>query len=210
MPRRPSSAEEISSTRESLLDTAQALLEEDGIEAMSFRAIANRAGCSHTKPYSYFGSKADIIDALRVRSYEWLLGVLSTAAALHDEPIAALQALSEAYVRAGLDRPRMYDLLYTDAGSIEESDPTLLTAKLAALGVCRDVIDAAEKAGTIELAVDPLTAAHTFWAGAHGLVELHLGGFFVVGRSIDDLLPVFVSTLILGLSKQNLAKEVAT
>ena len=182
MPRRPNTADEVSATRESLLDTAQELLEADGIEAMSFRAIASRNGWSHTKPYSYFDSKADIIDALRVRSYEWLLEVLSTAAALEDEPLAALRALSEAYVRAGLERPRMYDLLYTDAGSIGESDPTLLEAKLAALGVCRDVIAAAEEAGTIDLAVDPLTAAHTFWTGAHGLVELQIGGFFVAGR----------------------------
>lgn len=200
---RPAKApEEVAAVRESLLDVAQDLLEEDGQESMSFRAIANRAGCSHTKPYSYFDSKADIIDALRVRAYQWVRGTVSAAAAMHDEPIDALRALAEAYVRAGLERPRMYELLYTDEGAMSETAPALLDAKVAALGVCRDVIAAAAKTGAVELTVDPLTAAHMFWAGAHGLVQLELGGFLVVGRSVDDLLPVAVSTLLKGLTKE--------
>ncbi|MEM7272074.1 MAG: TetR/AcrR family transcriptional regulator [Actinomycetota bacterium] len=191
-------------TRERLLDVAQALYEQDGADAMSFRAIASLAGCSHTKAYSYFTSKADIIDALRVRAYEWVLSTLSTAAALHDDPMCALRGLAEAYIREGVARPRMYELLYTATGEADEEDPRLMEAKTAALGVCADVIDAAATEAGVEFVVDPLTAAHIFWAGAHGVVDLELGGFLVVGRSLDDLLPVALSTLISGLTKEAL------
>ncbi len=183
-----------------MLEAAQTLLEEGGTEAMSFRAIASSAGCSHSKLYSYFNSKADLIDALRLRAYQILSDRLSAAAAIGDDPIMSLRALAEAYVRIGLERPRMYGLLYSREGELGESDSPLYEAKVAALGICRDAIAAASDAGLIDLALDPLTAAHIFWSGAHGLVELELGGFLVVGRSVDDLSVDLVTVLIDGLS----------
>ena len=203
MARPKNSAEEVASARELLLDAAQALFEDGGAEAMSFRAIANREGCSHSKLYSYFDSKADLIDALRLRAYGLLFDRLSRAAGTEEDPIASLQALAVAYIRLGLEQPRMYGLLYSSGGQMGESDSPLYEAKVAALGICRDVIAAAADAGLIDLAFDPLTAAHIFWTGAHGLVELELGGFLVVGRTVDQLSTDLVAVLIAGLSARS-------
>jgi len=186
-----------------LLDAAQTLFETGGTEAMSFRAIASRVGCSHTKLYSYFDSKADLIDALRVVSYRLLFDQLSSAAARTDDPIESLRAIAAAYVRLGRERPQMYGLLYSDEGRMSETAPPLLDAKVAAIGICRDAIEAAADAGALDLVGDSLTAAHMFWAGAHGLVQLELGGFLVVGCTIDELLPSFVSALVDGLSSRS-------
>lgn len=200
MARPKNSAEEVASTRESLLEAAQALYEAGGSDAMSFRAIAASAGCSHSKLYSYFDSKADLIDALRLRSYQMLFDDLSAAAATDDDPIGSLRALAEAYVRLGLERPQMYGLLYSTEGQAGEADAPLYDAKVAALGICRDAIAKAAEAGRIDLAVDPLTAAHIFWSGAHGLVDLQLGGFLVVGRTVHELSADLIGALINSLS----------
>lgn len=201
MARPPSTVEEVAVTTAELLAAAQSLLEAGGIEAMSFRAIASMVGCSHSKIYTYFDSKADLIDALRVRSYELLFERLSAAAAPHDDPIESLRAIAVAYVRLGLERPQMYAMLYSNEGRMSETAPPLLDAKVAAIGICRDLIEAAADTGALELAGDPLAAAHLFWAGAHGLVQLELGGFLVVGCTLDDLLPSLVTVLIEGLSR---------
>lgn len=203
MARPKKSPQAVADTRQSLLDTAQELYERGGIDAMSFRAIADAAGCSHSKLYSYFESKADIIDALRLLAYELLHDRLSRAAATGNDPLASLLSLSEAYIELGLGRPQMYGLLYTNAGKMGEDDPRLLEAKSAALRVCSEVIEAASATGAIELAVDPLTAAHIFWSGAHGLVELQLGGFLVVGRTIEDLSSDLFSVMIGGLGPRS-------
>lgn len=202
MARPKNSAEEVASTRESLLEAAQTLFEDGGSEAMSFRAIANSAGCSHSKLYSYFESKADLIDALRLRAYQVLYERLSVAAGGKDNPLDSLRALADAYLRFGLERPRMYGLLYSREGQMGESESPLYEAKVAALGVCHDAIAAAAKEGLVDLDVDPFTAAHIFWSGAHGLVELELGGFLVVGRTVDDLSTDLVGVLIDGLSSR--------
>lgn len=201
MPRPALTSEEITRTRGALLDVAQGLYEADGIEGMSFRSIAAAYGCSPTMPYKYFASKAALVDGLRVRSYEWLRGILVAAASDEPAPLEALHRLAEAYVHAAIDRPRMYDLLYTADGAWPETEPALFEAKLAAIGVCQGVIEAASQAGQLELATDPETAAHLFWVGAHGLVSLSLGGFLVVGRTVDDLLAPLIATLVAGLKE---------
>lgn len=193
--------EEADRTRRELLDVAQQLYEAEGLDGMSFRAIAAASRCSPTKPYSYFESKADLVDGLRVRAYEWIRDVLAAAASAAPQPIDALQAMAHAYVHAGLDRPQMYALLYSADGAMPETEPRLLDAKQAALGVCRGVIEAAVATGDLALATDVETAAHTFWLGAHGLVSLELGGFLVVGRSAHQLLDPLVAILIEGLKE---------
>lgn len=201
MARPPLSAEQTRQTRESLLRVAQELYEQGGIEAMSFRAIAARMGCSTTMPYSYFASKADIVDGVRIAAYGWIRDVISVAASSAEDPIDALQALAAAYVRAGVERPRLYELLYSDAGLLDETDPRLVEAKLAALGVCQQVIEAAAASAKVLLTFDPTTTAHLFWVAAHGLVSLQTGGFLVVGRTVEQLLPALFAAMSVGVTQ---------
>ncbi|MEM7091635.1 MAG: TetR/AcrR family transcriptional regulator [Actinomycetota bacterium] len=200
MPRPQLTEEAVARTRSELLDSAQRLFERGGSEAMSFRALATEAGCSHAKPYSYFENKADLIDQLRIRAYLWMRDVIAFAAADAADPLTALQRLADAYVQAATERPRMYELLYTDQGAMDEAAEPLIDAKLACIGVCEQVIAAAADEATAPLATDPLTAAHLFWSAAHGMVSLHNDGFFVVDRSLDELRAPLFAALTTGLT----------
>lgn len=199
MSRPPASPEQVARTREALLDVAQRLYEAGGLEGMSFRAIATEYGCSYSMPYSYFDSKADLVDGLRFRVYDWLHDLLAKAAAGADDPTDALEAIAETYVEAGLSRPRFYELLYSDAGALPEDDPAFVRVKLRSLNVCRDAIVAAAEHDGRTLTTDPDTAASLFWVAAHGLVSLQVGGFLVVGRTGEDILPRLFTTMTRGL-----------
>ncbi len=200
---RPAMSErEALEAREALLDAAQMLYEAGGAEAMTFRAIADAYGCSNTMPYSYFDSKADIIDGLRIRAYEWLRDALSVAVGDVGDPLEAVRVLGVAYVRAASARPRMYELLYSHAGAMDETAPELVEAKLDALQVCQRAIEAAVESLGITLNADSETTAHLFWIAAHGLVSLDAGGFLVVGRSAADLLPVLFTTMSVGMTRE--------
>lgn len=199
MSRPPAPPEQIAQTRESLLDVAQRLYEAGGLDGMSFRAIASDFGCSYSMPYSYFDSKADLVDGLRFRVYDWLHDVLAKAAGAADDPVEALEAIAESYVEAGLARPRFYELLYSDAGALPEDDPAFVRVKLRSLNVCRDAIVAAAEHTGRTLTTDPDTAASLFWVAAHGLVSLQVGGFLVVGRTGADIMPELFTTMTRGL-----------
>lgn len=195
-------AEAVAATRAALLDVAESLYEAGGHEAMSFRAIASAYGCSNTMPYSYFDSKAAIVDALRIRAYRWMQGVLEKAVVSTPDALEALGALARAYVAAAAERPRMYELLYSSHGAIRETDPALVEAKLGALSVCRRVIEAVAEESEWALRANPETTAHLFWVAAHGLVSLEEGGFLVLGPRIDELLPVLFTALSVGMVEQ--------
>ena len=191
--------EQAQSIRNGLLGVAQELFEAGGFEAMSFRAIAAEYGCSSMKAYSYFSSKADIIDALRIRAYQWLQTELETASRSTPNPAEALKRITFAYLDAARQRPRMYALLYTNYGEKSDSHPELFEAKVGALAVCRKAIEAVDRLPDYDLKFEPNKSAHLFWIAAHGLVSLQAGGFLVVGYDADDILPTLFETTLNGI-----------
>lgn len=191
--------EQVQSIRDGLLDVAQQLFEAGGLAAMSFRAISGRYGCSSMKAYSYFSSKADIVDALRIRAYHWLERELARAARSKADPVEALRGVTFTYFDAARARPRMYELLYTPHGEKDETHPDLMAAKVGALGVCQNAIEAVADLPDYTLKFEPSKAAHLFWIAAHGLVSLQDGGFLVVGYEADEILPTLHETTINGI-----------
>ena len=188
--------EQAQSIRNELLDVAQELFEAGGFTAMSFRAVAAKYGCSSMKAYSYFSSKADIIDALRIRAYRWLHTELETASRSTSNPRESLKRITFAYMDAARSRPQMYELLYTQYGEKSEDHSELVDAKLSALKVCQKAIEGVARLPDYHIKLEPDKAAHLFWIAAHGLVSLRAGGFLVVGYDADDILPtVFEATL---------------
>jgi AcrR family transcriptional regulator len=67
MPRPKKTPAQLESTREQILDTALAILQECGPEAITSRAIAERMGVAHMSLYTYFENQAAILRALRQR-----------------------------------------------------------------------------------------------------------------------------------------------
>jgi AcrR family transcriptional regulator len=53
--------------RAELLDTALQRLHEEGVEALSLRALARSVGVSQTAPYRHFSDKNDLLAALATR-----------------------------------------------------------------------------------------------------------------------------------------------
>lgn len=191
-----------------ILDAAVELFESSdnesaigGLEAVSFRKIAQILGCSYTSIYSYFPNKEALINAMRARSFTWIknemLSCINTTQS-HEEQ---LKALADAYIRAGIERPQRYALMFFD---LDQSDSAklsleLLKAKRESLDVCTQVVESGQKAGEFPRTVDPLTATHMFWIGAHGLVSLQVSGQLLMGRDIDVLQPMLVAVLRGGL-----------
>jgi AcrR family transcriptional regulator len=51
-------------TRETLLSTARVILEEDGFEALTMKAVAERAGVTRAAVYLHFPTRAHLVNAL--------------------------------------------------------------------------------------------------------------------------------------------------
>ena len=62
MPRGP--GQRAGLTRAAVLDTAHALLAEDGLDALTMRALARRLGVAPNALYSHVPGKTELVDAL--------------------------------------------------------------------------------------------------------------------------------------------------
>ncbi len=67
MPRPKKTPAQLESARQEILDTALAILQESGPDAITSRAIAERMGVAHMSLYTYFENQAAILRALRLR-----------------------------------------------------------------------------------------------------------------------------------------------
>ena len=198
MPRTPYSDEEVATRRNAILDAAMELHDDGGVAALSFRNIAARLGFSYATPYRYFASKEALLTALRARVFRWMEGILMDAVERAPDPMRKLEALAGAYVRAGIDKPSRYALMFfrNDELSREPRSLELVAAKRDALDVCTRVVAAAQEAGVLRLSVDPLTGnlmeLDAIAAVVIGGASLYGGRGTIVGTLIGVLIMVMI------------------
>src|SRR4051794_20471756 len=78
-------------TADTLLDTAEEILDREGLSALSVRRIADSAETSTRAVYSLFGSKEALMTALGARAFD-LLGAAVDRVPVTDDPAADLVA----------------------------------------------------------------------------------------------------------------------
>jgi len=99
--------------RAALLRAAAEVLRERGLEGLSLREVARRAGVSHAAPYHHFADLAALIAALVENSLLELGERMRTAAATApSDPEARVRALGAAYVRFAVDDPASFRLMF--------------------------------------------------------------------------------------------------
>lgn len=197
--------------REQILDAAMAVFEKEGGEhALSFRRLATELGLSYSAPYRYFVDKQELVNALRARAFRWIEAEMREAIVGLSEPEKQLESLAAAYIRSGMAHPHRYALMFFALDQLEVARRSieLKAAKRDALDVCTQVIAAGQARGNFPLDIDPLTASHLFWIGAHGLVSLQVAGQFVMGRDVKMLVPTLIHALRTGLAHANTSAKV--
>jgi AcrR family transcriptional regulator len=79
--------------RAELLDRAEVVLRERGVETLSLRELARDAGVSHAAPRAHFIDKAALLDALAERGFERLAEAASDAANTIPDDESAVDSL---------------------------------------------------------------------------------------------------------------------
>ena len=154
--------------RRIILDSAEALLVDDGYERFSIRRLTERCGYTAPTIYHHFGRKRGLIDALLEERFQRLLA-RARRVRNGGEPVAFLRALLEVFLRFGLDNPTHYRLLYVPRTDAQPPPPS--SEKLRALLGTPLAELAAE--GRLRSA-DVEEAVQCLWSMLHGLVALQI------------------------------------
>jgi AcrR family transcriptional regulator len=140
--------------RQTVLQVAGHILEKEGLEALSVRELARRAGVSHNAPYRHFPDRASLHAALAAEGFQML------AHALRSRP---RREMGEAYVGFALAHPARFRLMFGGLAGLEPRDRRTYEALLESFA---------------DLGESAPCAAAAAWGLMHGLSHLLLDGHF--------------------------------
>jgi len=98
-------------TAAALLDAAERIVAEQGIDALSLREVARDAGTTTRAIYSLFGSKDGLLGALGVRAFNLLQREIEALPA-SDQPSDDLIEVALIYRRFALEHPALFSIAF--------------------------------------------------------------------------------------------------
>jgi len=166
-------------TKQRILRAACAVLEREGIEAVSIRKIARMVEITPMGIYNHFPN----LEALMVAVYEQGVAKLARLVwkgiARAKTPAEKLRSLTGSYIAFGMKHPRYYSLLFGSEFIQKyswENPPRSLVMENFWVPLT-EVIEACQQAGVIQPDCNPQEVATHLWAAMHGYVS-----FLLIGR----------------------------
>ncbi|WP_078868086.1 TetR/AcrR family transcriptional regulator [Streptomyces sp. NRRL F-5727] len=178
--------------RERLVRTGVALVDAEGVQALTLREIARRAGVSHGAPRRWFPTHLDLLSAIAREGFAELTARVAEADRPDAGPRARAEILARVYLAYASERRGMYELMFRhdllESGRLGLRETSLpLFARLTAV--------VAELRPATVAGVDPVTAAGALWANLHGLAQLGHWGSLALATGSDDPAPLVRATL---------------
>jgi len=162
--------------RNALLRAALAILEEEGLDALSLRAVAARAGVSHAAPAHHFPTLKHLLTAVAADAFARFRNAMQAARdAAPQGPRSQLGAAGDGYIRFALASPQAFRLMFSPS-RLEWRDAEFHAAGQAAYSQLKDVCaPVAELRG--ETSEEQRRALErTVWSSVHGYCHLLLSG----------------------------------
>jgi len=157
--------------RRTLLDEALEVIGDKGVEGLSLREIATRAGVSHAAPYHHFSDKAALVQALAHEGMAMLDESMAAAEiAAGEDAGRRLLGIGMAYVKFAAEHPDHYaaftapEMALLGGDTPEPGEGGTWERLMGAVLAC-------QRSGELP-AGDPLMLAVYLWALVHGLAEL--------------------------------------
>jgi len=169
-PARPATRYHHGDLRRALIDTALAMVTDEGAWNFTLREVARRAGVSHAASYNHFEDKSALLAEVGAVGFRSLERALEAAVGGH--PRSARQAfagIGAAYVRFGVEHPALYRLMIGAELADKARYPALQAASEAAFRVLlTGVLERAQASGQVRRG--PVhEQALAAWSLVHGL-----------------------------------------
>ena len=184
-------------TIQTILDTARAIMREEGVAALSMQELARRMDMRAPSLYNYFSGKMEIYDTLFRLGFtlfaEHRREVLKESKNMHDE----IRLSIEAYMSFALEHPELYQLCF------ERHVPGFIPSKASleiSFGLLHQAYERVDvlREEALETDLTSQQLADTVMAIMHGLTAQHLANEpdLPIGQGrFGSLIPVVVSIL---------------
>jgi AcrR family transcriptional regulator len=165
------------------LDAAVALLENDGPDKLTTRAVAARIGYTVGSLYFLFRNRDDLVLQVNERTLDELRAQIDASVAAVADPRQALLAMGQAYLSFATAHPARWRLIFEHRLPDEAELPTVLRSKIDGFfGMVARYLAA------LAPAPDPKAlgrSAQSLWGGVHGITILAISGKLAIAGDAD-------------------------
>jgi AcrR family transcriptional regulator len=161
--------------RATVVGAARDLIEDEGLDAVSFRRLAQRLGVTAPALYAYVSDKDDLLRSVTATELRSLIGNFDRPEGEH--PVESLRRYCHRYVGYAVAHPALYRTMFQYPPWDADTDHTHvgLPLTLSEFAVpWQAVVDALDQ-GLLRRE-NPLMVTLMLWTAVHGLAEVLLMG----------------------------------
>jgi AcrR family transcriptional regulator len=193
--------------RDHLARAALSIYRSEGLDAITFRRLAEYAGISHTLPYRYFADKDALLARIRTDCFIEFDVYIRARESASQAMSVHLNSIARAYIEFASLNADIYRLMFSIEQPPPDRYPELLAARRQLFDHAVNAVQAYVDAG--ELEGDARTLVHALWISLHGLMSLHVANQLVHGRELDELAGPLVEAALVARSARKHAKTAA-
>jgi AcrR family transcriptional regulator len=175
MRRKPRARYHHGDLRRALLQEAARTIRDEGIEAVTLRAVGERLGVSRTALYRHFADKSALLAAVAREGFQTFRRELQDAWEQAGGGRAGFTAMGRAYHRFAVANPAHYRVMFGAFNDLSERDPELEADATAAFDVLVHALIALQRDGLVR-PDEPRALAQFIWATVHGVAMLSIDG----------------------------------
>lgn len=162
--------------KNALIKAGVEILARDGVNGLSLRKVALKAGVSHSAPYSHFVDKQALIAAISTEGFKKLYErVNNVVEEYKGKPSKQLIETAWAYVQFAVDDPDRFKVMFSGVLEKEKEYPEFVAESQRNFELVKRIVEANQDAGTLRSGPVDLVAL-SVWGSIHGFIMLLLEG----------------------------------
>jgi len=187
--------------KNALIKAGVEILAKEGLDGLSLRKVAQRAGVSHSAPYSHFPDKQSLIAAISTEGFNQLYIELQAVTEKHKEdPKRQLMEGAQAYVRFAMQNADTFNIMFSGVLEKEKEYPSFVDASRRTFELVVRIVRTCQEAGVLR-STQPELLAVSIWGQVHGIISLALEGQIsrsvLESHTVQDVVSFAMEQLIL-------------
>ena len=175
--------------RGTLLNAANILLKETGIEGLSLRKLADKVGVSRTAPYHHFTDKNQLLCAIAEQGFvRWQQDAEFIFNQTDLPPKEKYRQFFHGYISYAADNPELYDLMF--GRTIWKQNSATNELRDVAYPSFHYQVSMTKKwqsQGLMPNGEDALRLSQVTWGTMHGIARLLIDGIYADRSHIDEM-----------------------
>ena len=162
--------------KNALIKAGVEILAKEGVNGLTLRKVAKRAGVSHSAPYAHFKDRQSLIAAISTEGFRRLYDELDAAASAHaDDPKEQLVEATRVYMQFAMNHTDTFKIMFSGVLEKEKDYPSFMEISGKTFERVVDIVRACQNAGILRPGPSELVAV-SVWGQVHGIVLLALEG----------------------------------